>query len=433
MEDFMKTMNRVLLCGLFLLLGTGMIFAGGQNQAKKGLNIHYLSAHGPEGPVVLTLQDIAAEWKQTHPDFNFTVECIANRASYLQKVHILAASNELPEWFDADPEDFFEGLVDAGMIYDDIEGLYRELGVADRVNKIDIEYVRLPKSKKVALIGLECNYEYFWYNKEMFAKAGIRKAPETLDELLAACEALQKAGFIPISTTSMEWVSLRYIAMPAFRMAGNKYIMDAVQGKASFGIPVGIASAEYVQKLAKYFNPDFATSDYGVMMDLFNGNRAAMVYTGTWELPNMVDENFNLKENIGVFGMPKQSNRDVTPYTDCFTHAGIGVAIPKNKMTSEMKEYLAYVFKRYADIHIEKYRTLPPHSPSPGVKIPGFLAKVLSDVQAVNEYTRVWDVVIDQASLDTLMRTNTELLMGQKTPQQWAATMDAVVAENVKK
>jgi raffinose/stachyose/melibiose transport system substrate-binding protein len=49
----------------------------------------------------------------------------------------------------------------------------------------------------------------------------------------------------------------------------------------------------------------------------------------------------------------------------------------------------------------------------------------------VNEYAYCWDVVIDQGSLDTLMRTTTELLLGQKTPQQWADTMDAVVAENI--
>jgi raffinose/stachyose/melibiose transport system substrate-binding protein len=376
----MKTMNRTLLCVSFLLLGAGMVLTGCKKQAKEALSIHYLSQHGLESGVVLTFQDIADEWKQTHPDFNFTVENIGDRASYLQKVRILASSNELPEWFDADPEDFVEGLADAGLIYDDIEGLYKELGVADRVYKIDIEYLRLPKSRKLALIGLECNYEYFWYNKEMFAKAGIGKVPETLDELLAACETLQKAGFIPISTTSVEWPGLRYMAMPAFRMSGNKYIMDAVQGKASFGSPVGIATAEYAQKLARYFNPDFATADFGIVNDLFQGNRAAILYSGTWEVPKMVDENYNLKENIGVFGMPKLSDNDATPYTDCFTHSGIGLAISKNKMTPEMKEYLAYLFSRYADIMVEKYHTLPSLAPSPEVEIPGFLKKVLSDV-----------------------------------------------------
>ena len=72
--------------------------------------INYISARGETDAALKTLKKLAEDYKKDHPDFEFNVESIADRETYLQKIKILASSNELPDWFDADPEAFFEGL-----------------------------------------------------------------------------------------------------------------------------------------------------------------------------------------------------------------------------------------------------------------------------------------------------------------------------------
>ena len=72
------------------------------------LSIHYISSRSATDASILALQKIADEYKQTHPNFNMEIENISDRTSYLQKIKILASSGELPDWFDADPESFFD-------------------------------------------------------------------------------------------------------------------------------------------------------------------------------------------------------------------------------------------------------------------------------------------------------------------------------------
>ena len=81
-----------------------------KKEDSEPLVINYISARAETDAALKTLKKLAEDYKKDHPDFEFNVESIADRETYLQKIKILASSNELPDWFDADPEAFFEGL-----------------------------------------------------------------------------------------------------------------------------------------------------------------------------------------------------------------------------------------------------------------------------------------------------------------------------------
>lgn len=100
-----------------------------KKEDSEPLVINYISARGETDAALKTLKKLAEDYKKDHPDFEFNVESIADRETYLQKIKILASSNELPDWFDADPEAFFEGLCKKDLIYS-VDDLYDELGGA---------------------------------------------------------------------------------------------------------------------------------------------------------------------------------------------------------------------------------------------------------------------------------------------------------------
>lgn len=97
-----------------------------KKEDSEPLVINYISARGETDAALKTLKKLAEDYKKDHPDFEFNVESIADRETYLQKIKILASSNELPDWFDADPEAFFEGLCKKDLIYS-VDDLYDEL------------------------------------------------------------------------------------------------------------------------------------------------------------------------------------------------------------------------------------------------------------------------------------------------------------------
>ena len=154
-------------------------------QDSDELVINYVSARGETDAALNAIKKIAGMYKEDHPNFEFNVESIADRATYLQKIKILASSNELPDWFDADPEAFFEGLCKKGLIYS-IDDLYDELDLKDKFFDIALNYPKLSDGSNY-LMAWQGNVEYFWYHKDMFQEAGIEGTPKTLNELLDAC------------------------------------------------------------------------------------------------------------------------------------------------------------------------------------------------------------------------------------------------------
>ena len=107
--------KRILVATLTATMASS-IFGMTGNAAERELNINWLSSRGTSDGVIMAIQDIAQQYQEENPDldFNFEIETVAGHIAYLQKLKILAASDELPEWFDSDPDSWFADIVADG-------------------------------------------------------------------------------------------------------------------------------------------------------------------------------------------------------------------------------------------------------------------------------------------------------------------------------
>lgn len=420
--------KRILIAALTAAMASS-IFGVTVNAADRELNINWLSSRSASEATILAIQDIAKQYQEENPDldFNFEIENISDHTAYLQKLKILAASDELPEWFDSDPDTWFADIVADGKAYS-FEDLYKELGMYDQIFPISKEYARLSDGS-LNLMTLQCNTEYFFYNKDLFEQAGITEAPKTFDELLADCKLLQDQEIIPIAMGA-DWPILRYIAQVPFRLTGNEYIENAVSGEGSFGEEAGLKGAQFMQDIAQYFQEGWSSADYDTMIDLFASGQAAIMYNGTWALDqaDMIGEDGNIKDNIGYFTMPTYSDADVTTATDFFANSGIGTAIRTDAVDDEMKAWIKYLLEHFADARLS-YDQLPSVMPDEETmqSLPKVYQQIIEDVSNVKEYAKCWDVVIDSALVEPLEKETVILALGQETPEEWAANMDEYV------
>lgn len=420
--------KRILIAALTAAMASS-IFGVTVNAADRELNINWLSSRSASEATILAIQDIAKQYQEENPDldFNFEIENISDHTAYLQKLKILAASDELPEWFDSDPDTWFADIVADGKAYS-FEDLYKELGMYDQIFPISKEYARLSDGS-LNLMTLQCNTEYFFYNKDLFEQAGITEAPKTFDELLADCKLLQDQEIIPIAMGG-DWPILRYFAQVPFRLTGNEYIENAVSGEGSFGEEAGLKGAQFMQDIAQYFQEGWSSADYDTMNDLFASGQAAIMYNGTWALEqaDMIGEDGNIKDNIGYFTMPTYSDADVTTATDFFANSGIGTAIRTDAVDDEMKAWIKYLLEHFADASLS-YDQLPSVMPDEETmqSLPKVYQQIIEDVSNVKEYAKCWDVVIDSALVEPLEKETVILALGQETPEEWAANMDEYV------
>lgn len=404
-----------------------------ENEPEKEVyTVHYFTAKSTDEGAVKALIKVAEMYKEEHPEFHFEVESVDDRAAYLQKLKILASSDELPEMFDSDADTFFAHLAEEGQVAD-IDALYAELGVTENIYENAREYQRL-ENGFLGLICWQANTEYFWYNKTCFEQAGIEQPPKTFDEFFEVCEALQKAEITPIAVAGgVTWPPLRYLAFMPFRKTGNQFIENAVAGKESFSSETGLEAAEFMVQVSEYFQPDWENANNAQASNMVLNGTAAMMYDGTWQAPYFVNEDKELKEHIGYFTLPICDETDVTKASDYWAHGGLGTAIRKDALDDNMRDFMKFVFEHYADVSLYEFDTLPSMEVSSKDSMSEFYKELTDNYMNVKTYGYCWDVRIDSASNEVLGIETMNLALGNISPREWARRMDEAIAENVLK
>ena len=415
--------------GVIAALALSACGAGGEPEGSSDeLKIHWLAARSQDEGMMQAIQQIADEYKKDHPGFSLEIESIPSRPDYLQKVRILAASGELPDWFDADTEPYFEEIVASGATAD-VGAIYDDIGVTENFYPIGLDYPKL-EDGSIHSMTFQGNIEHFWYNKDLFAQAGV-EVPTTLDELLNASKQLKDAGITPIAMEGADrWPQMRYLSFLPFREAGNEFIEGLKSGDAAMSDPEGIAAATYFEDISQYFQEGWSSGDYATARDLFVSGGAAIYYIGSWELPSFLDDQGELLPQFDRFPMPAAGAGDATPLTDMFAHAGIGTAINAESDTPAMREWMKYLFSRFADVSLYDFNSLPSMKPTKTDGLSQIKIDLLDELNNVDEFAHVWDVRLDPDTVDVIARESTNLALGQIDPKTFASLVDDALAQN---
>ncbi|MEV4615324.1 extracellular solute-binding protein [Kitasatospora sp. NPDC049258] len=145
------------------------------------------------------------------------------------------------------------------------------------------------------------------YNKALFEKAGITKAPATWDELKAdAAQLKDKAGVDGFFMRAGDG----YYAMPLLFGEGTDMV-DAKSKKITIASPEAAKAVETYKSLFTApgtVKADVTTDSYAHMMDAFNTGKVAMIIQGPWEVTNIFKGSaFSDQKNLGIAPVPAGS------------------------------------------------------------------------------------------------------------------------------
>ncbi len=177
-----------------------------------------------------------------------------------------------------------------------------------------------------------------YYNKDLFAKAGV-KIPNTWEEFLAACDKLQKAGITPIANgLADEWDINECFMMgilPGFTgaRAGR---LEYESGKRAFNDKSMVAAFKAMGDVAKYCPRGFEALTYNDSNALFATGQAAMFADGSWTLDTFKDVDFQW----GNFAFPSPAGEK--PAITFHADAGLGMN-PATKHPAEAKAFLEWL------------------------------------------------------------------------------------------
>ncbi|WP_411344930.1 ABC transporter substrate-binding protein [Paenibacillus sp. WLX1005] len=299
-------MNKLWLTSLILLISLSLIMAGCCNSGQSSTSASgkkVIRIYQGKVEIADALAKLKVEYEKEHPDVELQIQSVGGGTDYAASLKAKFAAGDIPDIFTngGDEElnlwqEYLEDLSDQPWVKNIVDG------AADQISK-DGKIYGQPN-------GLE-GYGFI-YNKDIFKKVGITEVPTTIDELRAACEKLQAAGYTPFSNGFQEWWVLgnHNVTIPfAHQSDPTQFVEDLDNGTAQ--IPGNEKFNEWLNLLdlmVKYGNANPLTTDYNTQVTLFANGKAAMMQQGNWTQVQIDGIKPNM--NIGLMPMPINNNKE---------------------------------------------------------------------------------------------------------------------------
>jgi ABC-type glycerol-3-phosphate transport system substrate-binding protein len=257
-------------------------------EAVAGDKVTYNSYQSDPAPRAW-IEGTVGAWNEANPDQPVDMSII-NHEDFKQALRAMLTASPAPDvmdWFAGNRARFF---IDRGLIADFSDVWEQEgwddvyaPGFAALASYNDGKYF-LPSS-------------YYWwaiyYRPSLFEQAGIAAAPETFDELLQACDALNAAGITPITIGArFKWPAAAWFDYLNMRTNGPEFHIDLMDLEIPYNDPRVKAAFENWQKLidANCFIDDPAAYDWQEAVDPMVQGEAAMYLMGGFIVDSYPDE-----------------------------------------------------------------------------------------------------------------------------------------------
>jgi ABC-type sugar transport system, periplasmic component len=228
--------------------------------------------------------------KQYEGKYQIKLEEVPGDANYVDKIKVQLGTGDLP------PVVYGGGynLLDLALAKDLVVDL------TDKVNA-DSEWKALyspaalntnSRNGKIYASSVEGSVVGYFYNKDLFQKAGITEPAKTWDEFFQQCDKLKAAGITPLAmdTADSAWVTqLWWGAMVATSNDSGLKFMQTMN-PSDYNTPEMIAAVEKVQKMLKeYTTLDAIGGKYENAANNFLSGQAAMIANGPWMIGDFSD------------------------------------------------------------------------------------------------------------------------------------------------
>lgn len=213
------------------------------------------------------------------------VEEIAGDQNYVDKLKVLYSSNSLPDTFSTGGYNLIDSMKDQLVdLTDYVDDDWKKLATDTcwDVNSRDGKIYGIPYTRQV--IG-------YFYNKDLFAQAGIEKPAKTWDEFFEQCDKLVDAGITPLSmdTADSGWVtSLMLGAMIGESDEGEQFMNTMLP--TDYNTKEFIDAATRIQTMfQKYTTPDAVGGKYENAASNFFMGQTAIIANGPWMISDFYD------------------------------------------------------------------------------------------------------------------------------------------------
>lgn len=254
------------------------------------------------------IQDIVAGFEEANPGITVKVEERATDA-HKDALRTTLGTSGAPDIFFSWAGPGLGGeFIEAGASLN-LEDYYDEYGWEDRFAESTMGtvtqyggYDGVPYTQRA---------EALFYNKDLFAEAGIEGTPQTYEELVDAAEKLKAAGVTPIQFGgTVNWHVMRLLDSILETKCGSDGYQALVTKEASWADEACVTETftEFARWTSEFLNEGFISINNDESSALFYAGKAAMALEGDW-FNSVVRDNGMDEDAVGVFPFPTGTGR----------------------------------------------------------------------------------------------------------------------------
>ena len=383
--------------------------------------------HVETNPTEIALWNrIAADYEKLHPDVTVQFQYLENEA-YKAKLPTMLQSSDRPAVIYSWGGGVMRAQIDAGYI--------RPLGpvgqaLMAKMNPADAR-VYQADGKDYGLPFLTSDVPFF-YNKALFAKAGVDATQiKTWDDFLAAVKKLKAAGITPIAVGAGEkWPMHFYWSYLAMREGGADVVQQAEAGKnGGFTGPPFVEAGERLQQLAALhpFQDGYVGTLALQAAGMFGDGKAAIELMGNWMLSTQATSATNAHgqpdSNIGVFGFPTIPG---TPGKETDQLGGVNGWLITKTAPPQTEDFLAFFFQpKYQEQAAAEGDYIPALSGMTGYIKDPIVRQIALAVQNATALQIFFDQDLGPSVGRVVNDVSVAVAAGQMTPKAAASQVDS--------
>ncbi|MEU8387268.1 extracellular solute-binding protein [Micromonospora sp. NPDC048842] len=383
-----------------------------------------------DGPGKTYWEKVAKDFSALHPTVKIEIEAI--ETNQLQRTRLPAAL------LSSDPPDIFQAW-GGGEMSEQVEADYlKEITDQTKTEVGDIGSAAEIWQVKGKQYGLpfRMGIEGVWYNKEMFARAGIAAPPTTFEELNTAVTKLKAINVIPIAVGAGDkWPAAHWWYNMALRACSVDALKKASAEK-NFDDPCFVKAGQDLKTFidTKPFQPNFIatpgqndpTSANGM---LANG-KAAMELMGDWNrgtLDTVTTDKAKLASFLGWFPVPAISGSPGDP--KAALGGGDGFSCAKNA-PAECVEFLKYIVSPEVQKGYAETGTGLPVAKGAADAVKDPALKSILEATSGASYVQLWlDTAYGSTVGNAMNDAIVAIFAGNGTPEKVVSAMKAAASK----
>lgn len=388
--------------------------------------------------------DVQAQWLQTmmekfselHPNVTFQDDSVADEAAYNNKLKTAIATGNLPNmWMQYGAASLVEyaknGLVmDLSSLLEDTEFTS---GLADpTLSSYDLSGYGVDG---IYALPFAMQPEVIFYNKDLFAQAGINEVPETMEDLFAAFDKLNAAGITPMGMGAKDtWRLGHFYNCIAYKKVGVDNIKKIGAREAKWTDENMVETFEILKSFKDRgaFEENFEGIDWSTENANFLSGKYAMICVPLWFIPNA--EASEIADSLDFFPIPyfedaEDYKDNAAVYTDAHVYNGKLEGYEK-EITLEWAKFTHSAYSE--EVRLKVCNQLPGRS---DVNIDGYeMSPLMKKALALNnELTTYGGDVFEYdeiTSMQDVIRNSLVGMMLGTTPEDTAKTIQAEIDNN---